>query len=212
MCRNKVFYAPFFRKMLLPSCLAHGVNEAGCDEAGRGCLAGPVVAAAVILPEGFGHPLLNDSKKLSEKQREEARDIIMNNAIDYSIAWCSPAIIDDINILNASIMAMHKALTGLIVIPQHVIVDGNRFKPWNFVPYTTIVKGDAKFANIAAASILAKTTRDSIMSTLDHKLPAYGFASHKGYPTKSHYDALKKVGPSPWHRLTFKGVIQETDR
>lgn len=184
------------------------MNEAGVDEAGRGCLAGPVVAAAVILPEDFSHELLVDSKELSESQREEGREIILKNALDYSVAWCSPATIDRINILNASILAMHRALDGLKLNPRHISVDGNRFKPWKFVPYTTVVKGDAKLANIAAASILAKTTRDKIMMELDRKFPVYGFYSHKGYPTKSHYEALSLYGPSPWHRMTFKGVMK----
>lgn len=190
----------------LPSCAIPGVNEAGCDEAGRGCLAGPVVAAAVILPDGFEHELLRDSKTLSEAHRNMARRVIIENALCYGIAWASPAEIDNINILNASILAMHRALSMLAVRPGHVVVDGNRFKPWDFVPYKTVVKGDAKLGNIAAASILAKTQRDDIMKRLHSALPAYGFASHKGYPTREHYEAIRRIGPSAWHRFTYKGV------
>lgn len=192
---------------MLPSSLNRHIAEAGCDEAGRGCLAGPVVAAAVILPPDFSHELLNDSKKLTPNQREEAREIILKNALSYGIGWCTPVEIDAINILNASIKAMHHALNKLTVRPGHILVDGNKFKPWDFVPYSTVVKGDSKFANIAAASILAKTTRDHIMRKLDEVMPCYGFKSHKGYPTSTHYEAIRNYGPSPWHRLTFKGVI-----
>lgn len=184
-----------------------GSLEAGCDEAGRGCLAGPVVAAAVILPDDFSHELLTDSKTLTEHQRELAREIIMENAVDYAIAWSTAHFIDEHNILNASIIAMHKALDKLHITPKHIIIDGNRWKPWNFTPFDTIVKGDGKYANIAAASILAKTTRDAIMRAIDNQLPGYGFARHKGYPTKEHYSAIKKIGATPWHRFTFKGVI-----
>lgn len=190
--------------ILLPTSLYPGNSEAGCDEAGRGCLAGPVVAAAVILPDGFSHELLRDSKTLTEKQRELARQIIIENAIDYSIAWSTVAVIDSINILNASIIAMHHALDRLKQLPSHIIVDGNRFKPWNFVPYKTIVKGDNKFANIAAASILAKTTRDHFLKLYDKVFPSYGFAKHKGYATRLHYEAIKKFGATPWHRTSFR--------
>lgn len=192
---------------MLPSSLYSGKLEAGVDEAGRGCLAGPVVAAAVILPDGFSHELLVDSKSLSEEKREKAREIVIANAVDFAVAWCSPSTIDNINILNASILAMHKALGKLRLRPEHIAVDGNRFKPWNFVPFTTVVKGDAKLADIAAASILAKTTRDRIMYKFDKTMPVYGFSSHKGYPTKYHYKSLNEYGPSAWHRLTFKGVL-----
>lgn len=187
----------------LPTSFNKDVVEAGCDEAGRGCLAGPVVAAAVILPRGFSHELLVDSKTLGEKQREEARKVIIENALAWGVACVSANKIDEINILNASILAMHHALDKLTLVPQHVIVDGNRFKPWNFTPYTTVVKGDGKYANIAAASILAKTTRDRIMSQYGRCFPSYGFKSHKGYPTKAHYAALKTYGATPWHRYTF---------
>lgn len=189
---------------MLPTGLYTDLLEAGCDEAGRGCLAGPVVAAAVILPRGFTHPLLIDSKKLTEHQREEARKVVEEAALAWAVGWCSPQTIDEINILNASILAMHRALDRLSINPQHVSVDGNRFKPWRFTPYTTVVKGDATIANIAAASILAKTTRDRFMDSLHRKLPVYGFDRHKGYPTAAHYAAIKDYGPSPWHRYTFK--------
>lgn len=184
------------------------MNEAGCDEAGRGCLAGPVVAAAVILPEGFCHSLLVDSKRLTESQRNEARGVVLSNALAWGIGVVNAAEIDAINILNASILAMHRALDRLKVKPRHVAVDGNRFKPWQFVPFTTVVKGDARLANIAAASILAKTERDAIMERFHSVLPVYGFDAHKGYPTARHYEAIAWYGASPWHRLTFKGVKQ----
>lgn len=200
---------PFFAMhVLLPTNLVSGALEAGCDEAGRGCLAGPVVAAAVILPDGFSHELLVDSKKLTEAQRLEAGEIVMENAVAWGLGVVSAADIDAINILNASILAMHKALEALSVIPRHVAVDGNRFKPWNFVPFTTVVKGDARLANIAAASILAKTHRDAIMAKMHAALPVYGFDSHKGYPTQRHYQAIAEHGPSAWHRYTFKGVVK----
>lgn len=181
-----------------------GSLEAGCDEAGRGCLAGPVVAAAVILPDGFTHPLLRDSKQMSERQREEARAIIIDNAVAWAVGMCSPAEIDEINILNASIEAMHRALTALSVRPGAIIVDGNRFKPFEDIPATTVVKGDGKYANIAAASIIAKTTRDHLMTEADATYPGYGLAVHKGYPTAAHRAAIAAMGPTPIHRLTFK--------
>ena len=188
----------------LPSCLVPGRLEAGCDEAGRGCLAGPVVAAAVILPDGYQHPLLIDSKKLSEKRRDEAREIILRDALAFCIAECSPAEIDSINILNASIEAMHRALRGLKIRPEAIVVDGNRFKPFENIPHTTVVKGDAKLANIAAASILAKTTRDAIMKRLHDEFPAYNWLSNKGYPTADHRAAIAQNGPCIWHRMTFR--------
>lgn len=188
----------------LPACMHPGVNEAGCDEAGRGCLCGPVVAAAVILPEGYTHPLLIDSKKLSEARREEARAIIERDALAWAVGECSAAEIDDINILNASIEAMHRALAGLSVTPGHIIVDGNRFKPWREIPYTTVVKGDARYACIAAASILAKTTRDRLMAELDKTYPQYGWLKNKGYPTADHRAAIALHGATEWHRMTFR--------
>lgn len=184
--------------------MVEGVNEAGCDEAGRGCLCGPVVAAAVILPPGYTHPLLIDSKKLSEKLREEARAIIERDALAWAVDECSPAEIDEINILNASIEAMHRALCGLSIKPGHIIVDGNRFKPWQDVEYKTVVKGDASYANIAAASILAKTTRDRLMEQLDRTFPEYHWLSNKGYPTADHRAAIAEHGPCEWHRMTFR--------
>ncbi len=182
-----------------------GVHEAGCDEAGRGCLAGPVVAAAVILPDGYSHPWLIDSKKLTEKRRNEMREIIIRDAVAWAVAECSPAEIDDINILNASIEAMHRALRGLSVRPGTIIVDGNRFKPFEDIPHTTVVKGDATYANIAAASILAKTTRDAIMTRLDAATDGiYRWAVNKGYPTADHRAAIAANGPSEYHRMTFR--------
>lgn len=180
-----------------------GMLEAGCDEAGRGCLAGPVVAAAVILPDGYESPLLMDSKKLTEKRRMEAREIIIRDSVAWAVAECSPAEIDSINILNASIEAMHRALRALTVKPGHIIVDGNRFKPFGDIPYTTVVKGDATYANIAAASILAKTTRDMYMDRMHAEYPAYAWNENKGYPTAAHRTAIAQHGPSPLHRFTF---------
>ena len=192
---------------MLPNCLIHDANEAGCDEAGRGCLAGPVYAAAVILPTDFNHPLLNDSKQLTEKRRDLLRPIIESEAIDWAVGIVTAEEIDEINILYASILAMHRALDGLRrATPGHIIVDGNRFKPWRDVPARTIVKGDAKYANIAAASILAKTHRDEAMRELDALYPAYGWAVNKGYPTKAHRQAIAQLGPSPLHRMTFRLV------
>lgn len=177
--------------------------EAGCDEAGRGCLAGPVVAAAVILPENFSNSVINDSKKLSEKKRFELREIILNEAIDYGIGIVSPEEIDKINILNASILAMHLALSQLKTKPLHIIIDGNRFKPWNNVVHTTIIKGDSKFLSIAAASILAKTKRDELMIELDILFPQYNWKKNKGYPTKDHVFGIDNFGFSPHHRKSF---------
>lgn len=188
----------------LPWCITPGINEAGCDEAGRGCLAGPVVAAAVILPDGFAHPWLIDSKKLSEHRREQMREVVLANAVACAVGICSPAEIDEINILNASILAMHRALDGLAVRPGAIAVDGNRFKPYGGIPHTTVVKGDAKYAHIAAASILAKTTRDRIMTELDAQFPVYGWAVNKGYPTAAHRAAIAAAGPCIHHRRTFR--------
>ncbi len=188
----------------LPTCLEAGRLEAGCDEAGRGCLAGPVVAAAVILPDGYSHPWLIDSKKLTEHRREEMREVIMRDAVAWAVGICSPQEIDEINILNASIEAMHRALRELTVRPGAIIVDGNRFKPFEDIRHTTVVKGDAKFANIAAASIMAKTTRDAIMARLDAEYPAYGWAVNKGYPTAAHRAAIAAAGPCLHHRRSFR--------
>lgn len=188
----------------LPWCYDTTVIEAGCDEAGRGCLAGPVSAAAVILPEGFTHPWLNDSKKLTEKRREELRAIIEREAVAWAVVMVDNEEIDRINILNASILAMHRALDALTVRPQAVIVDGNRFKPYRDLPATTFVKGDGRFGNIAAASILAKTHRDELMRRLDGQYPGYGWAINKGYPTAAHRKAITELGPTPLHRMTFR--------
>lgn len=188
----------------LPTCLEAGCFEAGCDEAGRGCLAGPVVAAAVILPDGYTHPGLIDSKKLSEHRRDEMRQIIMRDAVAWAVGICSPEEIDDMNILNASIEAMHRALRALGQRPGAIIVDGNRFKPFDDIRHTTVVKGDAKYANIAAASIMAKTTRDAIMTALDAEYPDYAWAVNKGYPTAAHRAAIAAVGPCPHHRRSFR--------
>lgn len=188
----------------LPVCITAGIHEAGCDEAGRGCLAGPVVAAAVILPDGFSHPWLIDSKKLTEQRREQMREIILANAVACAVGICSPAEIDDINILNASILAMHRALDALSVRPGAIAVDGNRFKAYGDTPHTTVVKGDAKYAHIAAASILAKTTRDHLMAELDAEYPGYGWAVNKGYPTAAHRAAIAELGACPQHRRTFR--------
>lgn len=193
-------------EVILPACMTPGVFEAGCDEAGRGCLAGPVVAAAVILPDGYAHPGLMDSKKLSEKRREQMREVIMRDAVAWAIAECSPEEIDDINILNASIEAMHRALRGLTVRPGAIVVDGNRFKPFEDIPHTTVVKGDATYANIAAASILAKTTRDRLMVELHAEFPVYNWVANKGYPTADHRAAIAAHGPCQWHRRSFRLV------
>lgn len=189
---------------MLPSSLTAFVLEAGCDEAGRGCLAGPVCAAAVILPDGFTHPLLNDSKKLSEARRNELRPIIESEAVAWAVAWASPEEIDTINILNASILAMHRALDALEVRPGAIVVDGNRFKPYADIPHQTIVKGDGKLGNIAAASILAKTHRDELMIALAAEYPGYDWEINKGYPTKAHREAIKRLGLTPMHRKTFR--------
>ncbi|MCX6237693.1 MAG: ribonuclease HII [Bacteroidia bacterium] len=184
--------------------LNKGVTEAGCDEAGRGCLAGPVFAAAVILPEDFSSELLNDSKKLTEKQRYELRPIIEKAAIAWAIGIYDHLEIDKVNILNASIFSMHRALDQLSVVPEHIIVDGNRFKPYKIIPYKTVVKGDGKYLSIAAASVLAKTYRDDFMLTLHEKYPEYGWNQNKGYPTAFHRKALSEFGISPFHRKSFK--------
>ena len=188
---------------MLPVCHIQGRCEAGTDEAGRGCLAGPVFAAAVILPENFSNELINDSKKLSEKHREQLRPIIENEAIAWAVGIVTEKEIDKINILNASILAMHRALDGLKVRPGAVIVDGNRFKPYGDLPWKTFVKGDGRFANIAAASILAKTHRDEYMRKLHEEYPMYHWDVNKGYPTKAHRQAIEKYGSSPYHRMSF---------
>ncbi len=178
--------------------------EAGCDEAGRGCLAGPVVAAAVILDPKRPIAALNDSKKLSSKKREQLRDKILENALCYGIGIVDHVEIDQINILNASILAMHRALEQLHTQPAYILVDGNRFKPFQQIPAECMIKGDARFASIAAASILAKTHRDELMSELHTRFPSYAWDRNQGYPTKNHRKAIAQFGPSPYHRMTFQ--------
>ena len=178
--------------------------EAGTDEAGRGCLAGPVTAAAVILPADFNEPLLNDSKKLTEKQRFYLRPIIEKHAVAFAVAHCTPKKVDEINILNAAIKAMHKAIQKLKPTPIHILVDGNRFHPFKKIPHQCIIKGDGKYQNIAAASILAKTYRDDLMLALDKKHPKYDWKNNKGYPTKKHREAIRANGITSHHRKTFR--------
>ena len=180
-----------------------GLVEAGCDEAGRGCLAGSVFAAAVILPPDYENELLNDSKKLTDRKRKQLREIIEHDALDWAVGIVEPGEIDEINILNASILAMHRALDQLKVRPEAVIVDGNRFKPYRDLPYTTIVKGDGKYLSIAAASILAKTYRDDYMDRLAEDYPQYDWKNNKGYPTKKHRQAIRECGITPFHRRSF---------
>lgn len=177
--------------------------EAGCDEAGRGCLAGSVYAAAVILPPNYQNPDLNDSKKLTDKKRKALREQIQRDAVAWAVGIVTPEEIDKINILNASILAMHRALDQLKVRPEAVIVDGNRFKPYQNLPSTTIVKGDGKYMAIAAASILAKTYRDDYMDVLAEEYPQYDWKSNKGYPTKKHRAAIKEYGTTPYHRMSY---------
>ena len=180
-----------------------GKVEAGCDEAGRGCLAGSVYAAAVIFPEDYQNEALNDSKQLTDKRRKQLREIIQRDAIAWAVGVVTPDEIDKINILNASILAMHRALDQLTVRPEAVIVDGNRFKKYGDLPHTTIVKGDGKYLSIAAASILAKTYRDDYMDYLALEYPQYDWKSNKGYPTKKHREAIRQYGITPIHRKTF---------
>lgn len=188
---------------MLKSHYYEGKIEAGCDEAGRGCLAGSVYAAAVILPEGYQNELLNDSKQLTEKKRYQLREIIERDAVAWAVGIVTPEEIDKINILNASILAMHRALDQLKVRPEAVIVDGNRFKKYQDLPHTTIVKGDGKYLAIAAASILAKTYRDDYMNGLAKEYPQYDWLSNKGYPTKKHREAIKQFGITPYHRKSY---------
>ena len=178
--------------------------EAGTDEAGRGCLAGPVVAAAVLLPADFHHPLLNDSKQLTDKQREILRPFIEKYALAFGVSYVFEAKIDEINILQASILAMHLAIEKLAIEPEHIIVDGNKFRPYKNIPHTTVVKGDAKFMSIAAASILAKTYRDDFMQQLDLEFPNYNWKQNKGYPTLFHRNAIREFGITDYHRKTFR--------
>ncbi len=188
--------------MLLPYMNAH-LTEAGCDEAGRGCLAGAVYAAAVILPKDFRNELLNDSKQLSESLRYALREIIEREALAWAVGVASPQEIDRLNILNASFLAMHRAIGGLKIRPRHLLIDGNRFRKYDDIPHTTVVKGDAKYLSIAAASVLAKTFRDDYMNRLHEEFPCYGWNRNKGYPTKAHRAAIAEHGTTPYHRLTF---------
>lgn len=196
-----------------------GKIEAGCDEAGRGCLAGSVYAAAVIFPEDYQNEELNDSKQLTDKRRKQLREIIQRDAVAWAVGIVTPEEIDQMNILNASILAMHRALDQLTVRPQAIIVDGNRFKPYRSVvddhvvniPHTTIVKGDGKYLSIAAASILAKTYRDDYMDGLAAEYPQYDWLSNKGYPTKKHREAIRQYGITPYHRKSFNMLGEGTE-
>lgn len=188
---------------MLASQLLEGL-EAGTDEAGRGCLAGPVTAAAVILPKDFSNSILNDSKQLSEKKRELLRPLIELDALTFGVAHIFPKEIDKINILNASILGMHKAIDQMTIVPEHIIVDGNKFKPYKNIPHQTIIKGDGKYLNIAAASILAKTYRDAYMEKIHEEFPMYNWKQNKGYPTVEHREAIRKYGTTKYHRMSFR--------
>lgn len=198
--------------MLLPY-YKENVVEAGCDEAGRGCLAGPVFAAAVVLPPDFSNEMLNDSKQLSEKKRYLLREVIEREALAWAVGVVDNEEIDKINILNASILAMHRALDQLKLRPENIIVDGNRWKPYGTVPATTIVKGDGKYLSIAAASILAKTYRDDFMLKIHEEYPMYHWDRNKGYPAKVHREAIREHGTTPYHRLSFNllGNLQQLE-
>ncbi len=189
---------------MLLSYMEPGRIEAGCDEAGRGCLAGAVFAAAVILPPDYKHELLNDSKQLSEKQRYLLRSQIERDAIAWAVGVVTPEEIDRINILNASILAMHRAVEQLSTTPEFLLIDGNRFKPYPHIPHACVIKGDGKYLSIAAASVLAKTYRDDYMMSLHQQFPQYGWDGNKGYPTQQHRDAISKYGTTPYHRLSFR--------
>ncbi len=189
---------------MLKACYTPHLIEAGCDEAGRGCLAGPVVAAAVILPKDFTHPFLNDSKQLTKVQRNELKAEIIETAIDYAIAEVDHQTIDKINILKASFLAMHRAVAQLKCKPELLLIDGNRFTPYPFIQHQCIVKGDAKFFSIAAASVLAKTYRDDLMEKLAADYPQYHWQQNVGYPTPAHRKAIGEFGTTPWHRLSFR--------
>lgn len=195
----------------LQLCMLPNRIEAGCDEAGRGCLAGPVFAAAVILPPDFKCEALNDSKQLSEKERNRLRPEIEQNALCFAVEMCSPEEIDEINILWASVKAMHKALAKLTIKPEHILVDGNRFRPFEDITHTLVVKGDGKYLSIAAASVLAKTYRDEYMQHLHNEFPAYDWAKNKGYPTKNHREAIKKHGITEYHRKSFNLVERQLE-
>lgn len=189
---------------MLQSSFTPDLIEAGCDEVGRGCLAGPVVAAAVILPKDFTHPLLTDSKLLSLAQRNLLKEEIKAKALSYAIAEVDNQTIDEINILNASFLAMHRAVEQLSIPPELLLVDGNRFNPYPFIPHQCIIKGDSQFLSIAAASVLAKTHRDTLMHRLAEEFPQYGWHSNVGYPTKAHRLAIVEYGTTSWHRKSFR--------
>ncbi|WP_268123514.1 ribonuclease HII [Roseivirga pacifica] len=188
-----------------------GKIEAGCDEAGRGPLAGPVVAAAVILPDGYEHELLNDSKKLSQKKLDLLEEEIKKNALAYHVIEVSPEEIDEVNILNASFLAMHRAIEQLVTTPELLLIDGNKFKPYKDIPHECIVKGDGKYMSIAAASILAKTHRDRVMRQAAQQYPGYGWEKNVGYPTKQHREAIKKIGITPLHRKSFRLLPEQME-
>lgn len=188
-----------------------GKIEAGCDEAGRGPLAGPVVAAAVILPGGYEHELLNDSKKLSQKKLDLLEEEIKKNALAYHVIEVSPEEIDEVNILNASFLAMHRAIEQLVTTPELLLIDGNKFKPYKDIPHECIVKGDGKYMSIAAASILAKTHRDRVMRQAAQQYPGYGWEKNVGYPTKQHREAIKKIGITPLHRKSFRLLPEQME-
>jgi len=188
---------------MLKSYLFHNLREAGCDEAGRGCLAGPVTAAAVILPKNFKHPVLNDSKKLTARQREELKDVIIDSALAWNVAFINNVEIDELNILRASVKAMHMAIDGLKKKPEFLLIDGNCFFPFREIKYRTIVKGDQLFFPIAAASVLAKVFRDEFMSKIHNEYPEYGWVQNKGYSTSFHRNAILKYGITPYHRRSF---------
>lgn len=202
---------PEFDEISLAPFMEAGRTEAGCDEAGRGCLAGPVVAASVILPADFYHPLLNDSKKMTEKTRDILREVIIKEAITWGTDVCSPKEIDKLNILWASVAAMHKSLLKMDRSPDHILVDGNRFKPFKKTPYTCVIKGDGKYSSIAAASVLAKTFRDDMMRELHDKHPVYGWNQNKGYPTEYHRQAIEKHGSCIHHRKSFTLLPVQTE-
>jgi ribonuclease HII len=200
---KKSFWIKRINVAMLKSYLYHNLTEAGCDEAGRGCLAGPVVASAVILPKMYKHPVLNDSKKLSSKLRMVLKDEIISSAIDWNVAFVDNNEIDELNILRASIKAMHNAIDGLKKVPEFLLIDGNRFFPYKKIKHQTIIKGDGIYFSIAAASILAKTFRDEYMGKIHNEFPEYNWSQNKGYPTRDHRQAILKFGITPYHRRSF---------
>jgi len=200
MTKNKLL--PYFNKNII---------EAGCDEAGRGCLAGPVFAAAVILPPGFDNELLDDSKKLSEKQRYQLRPLIESQALAWAVMAVDNKEIDEVNILNASFLAMNRAVDKLKITPEHLLIDGNRFRTKSKIPYTCMIKGDGRFYSIAAASVLAKTYRDDYMEKLHQEYPQYDWNKNKGYPTKNHRAAIKKFGATMYHRMSFRLLDEQLE-